>query len=337
MRNGNRFPAWICWTISTLLLSVILAGSSEAQGPKLLRWKLKSGDAMDVILQQTVDAEQSIFGNELKSKADMQLDMRWLVRSVSPEEVAEIQQSVEHIRMKMEAPGTGSVEFDSSSAKDLSGMAKVLYDNVQPMIGLHILQRMNSRGEILDVRLSDEAQQKLKASGAAQQILAKEDIESMLAQSAAVLPVKPVRPGESWEGATTSKSPLGALAMKMKYTYRGTVQHAGRALDQIDVAIQMQIEEASNQGMSVAIKEQGSQGSMFFDEVAGRFVESEFSQNLTLQTKIGDAMQEQKLATKMHIQFLPVTPGQPRLTAGPSSLRAAPASARLETQVPAAR
>ncbi|HEY6565532.1 MAG TPA: DUF6263 family protein, partial [Pirellulaceae bacterium] len=140
--------------------------------------------------------------------------------------------------------------------------------------------------------------------GGLREVFSADGMKAMLSQSAAVLPERPVRPGDTWQGMTETKSPVGTLVMQLDYTYRGAEQRAARSVERIDIAVTMRIADATKEnGLEVSVTDQESQGTMYFDAAAGRFVESRLRQRMTLATKMGETSQEQKLKTDMSIQF----------------------------------
>ena len=92
--------------------------------------------------------------------------------------------------------------------------------------------------------------------------------------------------------------------MHNTYTYRGTVNQNGRKLDRIDVAIQIGFDKTNNaMGLDVAVSEQQNHGTMYFDAAAGRFVETQLAQKMTLETAIGDRTHRQRLDTTLRMRF----------------------------------
>jgi hypothetical protein len=166
---------------------------------------------------------------------------------------------------------------------------------------------MTNRGEILDVKLTPDAQAKLakQPTGAQlKEMFSKEGMKSLLHQAATVLPEKPVKPGDSWKGTTETKSPVGKLVMDMTYTYRGTVMDSGRPLERIDVGMMVRFAKQANEmGLNVSVKEQKNAGALFFDAELGRFVRTEMRQTMTLVTSIGPKEHQQSLDTMLTMKF----------------------------------
>jgi hypothetical protein len=286
---------------------VLTAVTKPSQAEQLLRWKLRPGEAIDVRMAQDMDMKSNVMGKSLASSADMSMIMRWVVEDVDQAGVTEMRQSIERLRMSMQTPGGTPVVYDSASRAEPVGMAKNLAQNMQPLIGVEFIQTMSPRGEIMDVRLSDKAHEQLaRAPAGAQlrQVFSEDGIKSLLHQAATVLPEQAVTVGDQWTGVTRTQSPVGTLVMNNVYTYQGTVKKNGRALERIDVEVNVSFAKGNNAlGVNVDITQQENRGVMYFDAQQGRFVETMLAQKMTLVTTIGDQNHEQQLDTKLRMQF----------------------------------
>ncbi len=293
---------------ATLLLLTNFAFAQANSAGKLLRWKLNPGEAIRVSFNQDMTMSTNMMGNELKSGADMGMVLRWDVAQVAPNGVLAIRQQIERLTMRMESPGGGGpIRYDSAAGGELTGMNKALASSMEPLIGVQFDQQMTNRGEILDVKLTPDAQAKLakQPTGAQlKEMFSKEGMKSLLHQAATVLPEKPVKPGDSWKGTTETKSPVGKLVMDMTYTYRGTVMDSGRPLERIDVGMMVRFAKQANEmGLNVSVKEQKNAGALFFDAELGRFVRTEMRQTMTLVTSIGPKEHQQSLDTMLTMKF----------------------------------
>ena len=291
-----------------LFLFVVLAlTSSPATAQKLLRWRLKPGERIHVRLSQKMDTEATIQGTVLKSSVDMWMAMKWDVLRVDDRGIIEMTQSIERMKMSVASPGVELVTYDSASPQEPTGPAKSIAAGIQPLMGVKFIQSMNNRGEIVDVRLSQDAAAALDAAPSGAQLkemFSQDGLKSLVNQAAAVLPEKAVRPGDTWQGQSETKSPAGDLKMDINYTYHGTVQRRGRTLEKIGVDLKVSFPEGANPlGLRVRVKEQQNTGFLYFDAKAGRFVETQLVQKMTLETALGDQTHQQKLDMRLHMQF----------------------------------
>ncbi len=315
LRTSSRF----------VVVFLLLFGSSAQAQQKLLRWKLQPGETLDVSFAQETQTMTSIMGTELKSAAHMGMVLRWKVAGVAADGTADISQSIQRLTMHMDNPGGEPIRFDSASHEEPVGLGKTLAQNIQPLVGVEFTQTMNNRGEILEVALSPSAKESLaKAPTGAQltEVFSKEGLKSLLHQAATVLPEAPVSPGDSWPGQSQTKSPVGLLVMNMTYTYRGTQVVEGKPLERIDVAVGVEFGQGPNAlGLNVAVKEQQNAGTLYFDASAGRFTHTELTQNMTLETTIGEKVHRQQLNTQLRMQFASVSSTPDQIGMRPSSRR----------------
>jgi hypothetical protein len=255
-----------------------------------------------------MNSEASIQGAVFSSTVDLAMTMKWQVTGVDQEGTAEMSQAIERMKMTMETPGLESVTYDSASKDIPTGPAKSVAEGIGPLLGVKFIQRMNDRGEIIDVRLSEEASQALDEvpSGAElKEMFSKEGLKSLVNQAAAVLPQQPVRPGDTWQGKSQVASPAGELTMDIKYTYLGTEVRQARPQEKIGVNLALSFPEGTNPlGLSVNIKDQNSSGVLYFDATEGRFVETQLRQQMTMETALGDHTHQQKLDMRLNMQFV---------------------------------
>ena len=301
MVRVSRFVRLLAFVLTLTALT------APSRAERLLRWKLQPGEAIDVRLFQDMDMTSNVLGKSLASSADMSMLMRWVVEDVDPEGVTEMRQSIQRLRMSMQSPGGAAVVYDSASQTAPVGLAKNLAENIQPLVGVEFIQTMSPRGEIIDVRLSEAANAKLARGPAAAQVrevFSEDGVKSLLHQAATVLPERAVKPGDQWTDVTRTQSPVGTLVMNNVYTYRGTVNKDGRALDRIDAEINVSFAKGDNAlGVHVEIEQQENRGVMYFDAEQGRFVETVLAQKMTLVTAIGEDSHRQQLDTKLRMQF----------------------------------
>ena len=299
-----------CPRLGFVLLACCLLGlvPSDAAAQKLLRWRLQPGETIQVRLAQKMDTAATIQGSELRSTVDMLMAMEWHVLGVDPDGTAEMTQSIERMKMTMQSPGLDTVVFDSAAAPETQGPARTIAAGIQPLLGVKFIQRMNDRGEIVDLRLSPEASaalERVPAGAEVKEMFSQEGLKSLISQAAAVLPDRPVRPGDTWQGQSVTSSPAGDLQMDMKYTYYGTQQRQGKALEKIGVNLQLSFPETANPlGLTVRVKEQDNSGILYFDAAQGKFAETQLRQKMALETTLGNQSHVQNLEMQLHMLFV---------------------------------
>ena len=290
------YPVVIVFAAVVITIAVPCSFADE-----LLRWKLKAGETLLVDLAQKSELETNVANKPVKMKLDMGFGLKWQVESVDEAGTARIAQSFTRLRLKMELPKQDPVEYDSAAEGKPTGPAKDVADAVGPLIGAKFFVSMNSRGEIVDVKLSDEAAKLLESPAAARwkDTFSKEGLTDLLRQSAAVLPEKPIAAGDTWTVPTTSKSPLGPLKLSHKYTYQGAEERGGKMLEKIAVETTFTLDEPKGKPQ---LKEQKHSGLLFFDAEAGRFVETEINQELATESPYRDTVVKAKAVSTLRMK-----------------------------------
>jgi hypothetical protein len=269
------------------LAIICLCAASSAHGEQLLRWKLKAGQALQVELTQKSELETTVAGKPLKMNVEMLMGLAWQVEAVDEQGIARVAQSFTRLKLKLDAPRQDPIEYDSSAQTKPTGPAKDVADALGPLIGARIFVSLNDRGEIVDVKPSDEAAKLLDSPAAARlkETFSKDGLTDLLKQSAAVLPEKAVEPGATWTVPAASQSPLGPIKLTHKYTYVGSEVRSGRPLEKISVETKLELQEAKGK---LKLIEQKQSGLLFFDAQAGRFVETQIDQELTTEAPYRD-------------------------------------------------
>jgi hypothetical protein len=290
-----------CRVVMVFTAALFTTAATPSRAEELLRWKLNAGETLHVELAQKSELETNVANKPVKMKLDMGFGLKWQVESVSETGVARIAQSFTRLRLKMELPKQDPVEYDSAAETKPTGPAKDVADAVGPLIGAKFFVSMNDRGEIVDVKLSDEAAKLLETPAAARwkETISKEGLTDLLRQSAAVLPEKPVAKGASWTVPTSSKSPLGPLKLSHKYTYQGAEERGGKMLAKIAVQTTLELEASKGKPQ---LKEQKHSGLLYFDAEAGRFVETEVNQELATEAPYRDTVVKAKAVSTLRMK-----------------------------------
>ena len=285
--------------LALVFLGVSLLNSSPASAEKLLRWKFQPGQALQVNIHQDMQMATSLMGHRMQSRAETELTLDWSVENVDDQGIAEIRQSIERVKMSAQTPGSAPLEFDSQQISPTDEVQQQIAGNIRPILGVGVTQRMSQRGQVMAPDKDSESDAKRDPVG---QVLDQGGLQELLNQAATVLPKTPVAPGDTWTGSSEFNSPAGRLTMDTKYTYRGPVESDGRTLEQIDVEIDFGFAKGPNAlELDVAVTQQQGQGTILFDAEAGRFVRSNISQRMTLETKLGEQVHRQQLATDLQM------------------------------------
>ncbi len=296
--------------VSFAALVAPLLASADARAQTLLRWKLQQGQKLRVEVTQKSDLETTVGTKPLKMSIGMTMEMDWTVDAVDEQGTAQLTQSFSRLAMKMDVPGTGAIQYDSAAPAPATGPAKDIAAAVAPLIGAPFVLKMNDRGEILEVKLSDAAAKAFEAAAAdsrLKSVFSKEGISETLRQSSAVLPEKPVNKGESWNVVTQTASPLGLVKQTSTYTYEGPETRDDQPLEKIKVESTLTLDKQQDPSSpKVVLKDQQQSGTLHFDPAAGRFVDSEITQHLTTETPYRGMLIRTKASSSMHMKITPI-------------------------------
>ena len=93
---------------SGLVVAAVLAfGSTAAQAQTNLAWKFKKDDSLKYTTEMTQKNVANVMGMEIETTMTQSQEMHWTVKNVTSGS-AEIAQTIDRIKMKMEAPFGGS-------------------------------------------------------------------------------------------------------------------------------------------------------------------------------------------------------------------------------------
>ncbi len=278
-----------------------------AQQPSLLQWKFQPGQAFTVELDQDVEMSTTAMEN-MRSSADMGMTLNWHVADVDSEGTANLEQAISRIRMKMSMPGGIQLQFDSADDAPEDPMARHMSASVAPLIGAQFTLEHSAQGSITDLKLTDASAKAIQANAPgvnAAETLSHEGLASLIRQASLELPAKPVQPGDAWDAKHEIDSPVGKLQSTTTYTYRGTESIDGRQLARIDVGISIQFGEEQNaMGLDVHVAEQDNSGTVYFDVERGQLVKSEVSQDMTLETQMGQNVHRQRMKTMLGMRVV---------------------------------
>ena len=284
------------WLAALLLLSWASArGDEEVQ----LRWKFTPDTDYEVELVQTVDQTVWLANQPYQTKASMQIDSRWQVKSVDENGRAEVEQSIDRVRTSMQALGQ-DISIDTKkpyklAAPESKQMAEIYYEMIGPAATLH----MDTRGAIHDVDLTGNLKGIVNrlAGTALAQNLNEESLKAMISNPIAtnLLPAGPVQVGNAWDRESELDVPLlGKQQITMLCKYLGVEQTDGRVLHKIAFQVDYsQRRDETAKTLQFDIKRQKTEGTAWFDNEAGYMAEMRATTSMSAEMKIeGQSMQQ---------------------------------------------
>ena len=228
------------------------------------------------------------------------------VLSVDAEGNARIRQTIEAMSMRMDSP-MGVQSFDTESGAAPSDPA---FAPLAAMVGTGSEITMAPTGEVLDFGDLGEWMDAL-LEGVDPEVRAvvggaftEEALESMVRQSAQVLPADPIAPGASWETSLTVPVAFGTMESTTVYTLREVESVEGRSVAVFDVGGRMgALRPEEGNPMAAMMEMSGGEmdGVFRFDVDRGVFLESEVSMSMEMAV-MGQAMSS---TTRTVMRLLP--------------------------------
>ena len=266
------------WATLAALFALLLGAYP---GPVLkadnLRWKFRPGEVVRYTMVQETSLEERLEGQEAKTSLSQTVDLHWSVKSVLPDGVADMTQTIDRVRTKIQGPGQ-TFEFDSDSGKPPEGpAAQVLGPMLKSLVGAEFSFRMNGRGELSEIKVPQKLLESLRQAGpaaAASSMFSEEGMKNLISQSNLTLPDSSLEPGKSWTQQSKVPFPMiGTMVLDKTYTYKGP-DPKDPALRQITLETKIMLEPAADSNVAVKIKSQEGKGDFSFDVEAGRIVAS---------------------------------------------------------------
>ncbi len=286
--------------LALVLATAALATPSAQAGDALLRWKFEPGLELQYAFPHSTTTEARVGGRDLKTETVSRGEVRLTVIKLDGPDRADVRLSLERMRIDIKAPTLGVFHYDSAGRQRTKGYM----DNV--IAGYDALARrsfhaiLDRRGELLAVSIPEQERQALAAEKLAlDSILTPRGLSQLLGLSWPQLPEQALTVGDHWELNEKFVNPaLGDVQAKRAFTYDGPTERNGKTLDKISVALVLAADTKTQQGnLTFKLKAQQSEGALYFDRAAGRFVEGQSRLQLTLDTNTGDEQFDQTLIT----------------------------------------
>jgi hypothetical protein len=285
----TRIPRWrvgVVWRAGLIFCLACILTPSPVLAQKTLRWKLKAGDELPVIIEQRTVSTVSFGSKSAKTTLDMTLETLWKVEAADARQ-AKITQTVKRIAVKMQAGEGGPISYDSAAKETPIGDAKNLAAAVQPLLGegCVIVVTMDARGDVL----SAEPSAKLAElwNGAKTETSAKRGSDAakeLLKRSLVLLPEKAVAADDSgklkWSSEREVQIPIGKVKQTTEFTYAGEADSGGHKLDKIEFSSRLELAAGGAKNLKLTLKEQKQTGHALFSAEQGRVVSAEQTQKL---------------------------------------------------------
>lgn len=294
-----------------VLLSLLTAISAlPAQAQTKLRWKFKPGESVNYEMVMDISQDMSIQDMQIKSKMVQNIDMVWKAQSVNKDGSTVLDQTIERVRVEMAppVPGQPGIKFDSAAEKQdptAAPFAKIF----GTLVGHPSTITISPLGKVSDIKLAPEMLELAKQVGPGGASMVSEDsIKEMISRSMFSFP-EVVKPNQTWENTIETANPLlGKQIVVTKYTYLGPAEFEGRKVEKIGIEVDLKFEPGPEAQAKVEIKDQSSDGAIYFDNQQGLPVETKINTKMTMQLEAGGQSLEQVVNTDVKVKQK--TPGK---------------------------
>lgn len=293
--SASRFllPLLVCF----LTLSVNCSTQAEE-----LRFKFKKGEKFKIKIEQEVSTKQTVGGFDAETPMKMTSHISWEIEDVNQDSYR-IAQTIDRMQMSLKVPVLGEIKFDSDNDAN-EGIAAQMATAMKPLIGVKIVQDMDSRGQISNVKIPENALKELAANPLLKQMFNEDSLKQMFGQSSVVLPEQEVKKGDEWKTDTQVKSPIGLMKLNNEYRYDG---RDDQGLDKLLIKTETAIEEDADSplGIKIEIKEQDTSGFIMFDNKLGHLTSSEVKQKMVMTVTARGQEINQTISSKTAMTFTP--------------------------------
>ena len=283
-------------------LPVWTVNAQTDQTDQPLRWKLKQGEKLTVVLEQNTGVKTGLGNRAQETGNEMTMTLQWNVKSEAKNEFV-IEQTIERIQLTINAPsenGIQTTELDTSEAEGKGKLAEHLLQQIQPLVGTVHLVTMTDRGEITNVSVPKESKEAIRQAPSSmqiRQIISEAGIKEMIGQGAIVFPSESITPGADWSSRKTVENGLGEVTTSTKYTYNGPQEIDGANVEQFSALTMMTVDEKKLKE-GVQISGFDSKGKATFAATAKNVLETEFSSQLTTKRTYRETIVESTVTTE---------------------------------------
>ncbi|MGD0043661.1 MAG: DUF6263 family protein [Isosphaeraceae bacterium] len=286
--------------LSALAATLGAAAAQPTHGAETMRWKFKPGETLRYTMVQETTQGMKAMGQEFKTSLNQTVDLHWSVKNVASDGVAELSQTIDRVRTKVEGPGN-SFEFDSQAGKDPEGqIASLLTPMLKALVGAEFTFKMNGRGELSEIKVPQKLLDSLRQAGPAANasgMFSEEGMKNLISQSSLTLAEGPLEKGKSWTQQAKVPVPmLGTMVTDKTYTFDGP-SPKDPGLLQVLLDTKVTLEPAADSNIAVKITSQKGTGEFAFDPEAGRVVSSRVNDKLQMSLSVMGQELEQSTDT----------------------------------------
>jgi len=264
----------------TLIIAaaICLLIGTPARGQTPLSYKFKKGDTLKYTVAIESAETDRIGSGEHRRTTNQGMDLVWTVKNGQGGQ-AEIAEKISQFRRRLESTVVRGWEFDSKTGKKLDGQAgKDLNPLMEALVGAELSLKMDSQGAVTDVKLFHKMLEAIKANpnlAPPWSPFSEELITYTLRQPMLVFPKEPVFKGKTWSQKTQFLLPNQfVFKLDTMFTYAGPETRQKKTLEKVVWKSALTVDGGEAAALEPSLKSSDIQGIAYFDNKAGRLVES---------------------------------------------------------------
>jgi len=290
-----RYDIRLARRASLLLACAIGLIASAAHAETPVRWKFKEGQSLPYILDRGVEGKISLGGAEIVFKVSMIFDTDWKVKAVASDGTADVEQTIDRVQLNMSSPLGGDLTYDSSRSEEPEGPVWAqMGPMLTSMVGQTVKVKISPQGKVSDIQLSEKILGTLgkQAGGNRQQgfgmggmnAFSEKGIKELIEKS--VLPLPEAAPGKdvTWKQKFENSIPMvGTQTSETVFSFGEIEKVDGKSLQKIVAKTELTFEPVENPRADLEITEQEGTATFYFDPAAGRLVNANGVQKMSME------------------------------------------------------
>ena len=284
---------------------LILSNTGAAER---MRWKMETGDRFAVEFIHST----KLLSDGVEIPHDTKLWITWTVDRVEKGRTFHLTQTIDRIAVVIGLPGRDklnydSSNYDSSNGKETEGLLQTVSIMMKPLVGVQLRQKMNDRGKILELTVSDKALARIQTNPLINRMLPNDSVKNVYSGIFPEFPEAAINEGDHWSTDEESRSPFGNMSLSNTFIYRGQKTLDGRQLNRLEVSTDVTLpkDPQAAPGTNLDLREQESTGTIHFDNQAGYLVDLCIQRKMTFDLVVFGQPVTQKTET---IQQLTIQP-----------------------------
>ena len=304
-------PSLLRRTALGLLALLALACTAErASAQTTLRYKFNKGEKLNYVMEQKVKMSMSVAGQDIDVDVGQTIDMTWNVKDVDAQGKAKLTQKFDRVRFNMSGGPVGKIDYDSKDGKDIEGpLGKFIGPMLKALSDVELNLTMDAQGKVSDVTVPDkivEALKKAPGGGAGLgEMFSEEGLKHMMDQSGLILPKDAIAKGSSWDQKMDLKTGQMAMKVEIVNTLDAPVKRDGKELQRVSMKPKITLESKENSPAKIELKKQDNNGTAYFDNSAGRLVETNMVQKLEMAISVMGMELGQKMDQTVTLKLVP--------------------------------